>query len=271
MCLCGVDGLYPLARSHREDEQKNNKATNSSLPLSAPATMLLMRVHVLNRDVEAAQEEFARFMQGIEPKTMPDQRPILWTTAVVPSADRSGRTATGRALALQLLMALGGTGWTIEADGQGKPVAHGPFARHVSIAHSRDMVAAAASVVGPIGVDVEYRNPARDLDRLAEAAYGVEECRAVALSGLSAFYRIWTVREAISKATGDGMALVTDGTDRVPAAAMADGTFAAARDDWLLAHDVIAQDFSLALAVHVASPQHRRAIQAHTLAGLRAA
>ena len=88
--------------------------------------------------------------------------------------------------------------------------------------------------------------------------------------GLSAFYRIWTVREAISKATGDGMALVTDGTDRVPVA-MADGTFAAARDDWLLAHDVIAQDFSLALAAHVASPRHRRAIQARTLAGLRAA
>ena len=63
--------------------------------------------------------------------------------------------------------------------------------------------------MGPIGIDIEYRDPARDLDRLAEAAYGAEECRAVAACGISAFYRIWTVREAISKATGDGMALVT--------------------------------------------------------------
>jgi len=200
---------------------------------------------------------------------MPDERPILWTTAVVPSADRSGRTATGRALALQLLMALGGTGWTLEADGQGKPVARGPFARHVSIAHSRDMVAAAASVVGPIGIDIEYRNPTRDLDRLAEAAYGAEERRVVAAYGIAAFYRIWTVREAISKATGDGMALVADRTDRVPPA-MTDGRFVAG-GEWLLAHDVIAPDFSLALAAQVASPQHQRAVLAQSLASLRAA
>ena len=133
----------------------------------------------------------------------------------------------------------------------GKPVAHGPFVRHVSIAHSRDMVAAAASVVGPIGVDVEYRNPARDLDRLAEAAYGAEECRAVASErSLPRSTRIWTVREAISKATGDGMALVADRTDRVPPA-MTDGSFVAADGEWLLAHDVIAPDFSLALAAQV--------------------
>jgi len=203
---------------------------------------------------------------------MADELSILWATAPALSPDRSGRTATGRALAGQLLMALGGTGWTIEPDAQGKPIARGPFARHVSIAHSRNIVAAAASAVGPVGIDIEYRDSARDLDRLAQAAYGAEECRAVASGGLSAFYRIWTVREAISKATGDGMALVTDRTDRVPVAiAMADGTFVAARGDWVLAHDVIAQDFSLALAAHVASPRDRRALQDRTLAGLRAA
>ena len=147
---------------------------------------------------------------------MADERSILWATASA-ALRRPIRTHGNRASAGgQLLMALGGTGWTIEADAQGKPIARGPFARHVSIAHSRNMVAAAASVVGPVGIDIEYRNPARDLDRLAQAAYGAEECRAVASGGLSAFYRIWTVREAISKATGDGMALVTDRTDRVP-------------------------------------------------------
>jgi phosphopantetheinyl transferase len=196
--------------------------------------------------------------------------PIVWCTAIANSSDRTLLRSTGRALALQLLIALGGTGWTIEADARGKPLAHGPLTRHVSIAHSRCMVAAAASAVGPIGIDVEYLDAVRDLDRLAGAAYGVEERRMVASQGASAFYRIWTLREAMSKATGDGMALVADGTDRVPAA-MADGAFAVAGDNWLLAHDVIAQDFSLALAAHVASPQHRRAIQTRTLASLRAA
>jgi len=212
--------------------------------------------------------KFARFMRKIG--TMADELSILWATAPALSPDRSGRTATGRALAGQLLMALGGTGWTIELDAQGKPIARGPFARHVSIAHSRNIVAAAASAVGPVGIDLEYRDSARNLDRLAQAAYGAKECQAVASGGFSAFYRIWTVREAISKATGDGMALVTDRTDRVPVA-MADGTFVAARGDWMLAHDVIAQDFSLALAAHVASPRDRRALQDRTLAGLRAA
>lgn len=167
-------------------------------------------------------------------------------------------------------MELGGSGWTIDVDARGKPLALGPLPRHVSITHSRDIIAVAASAVGPVGIDIEYRDPTRDLGQLAKAAFGIEECRAVASGGLSAFYRIWTVREAISKATGDGMALVTDRTDRVPAA-MADGTFVPARGDWVLVHDVIAQDFSLALAVHAVSPQDRRAIQARTLASLRAA
>ena len=200
---------------------------------------------------------------------LPDQR-LLWSTALAESSDRDSRRAIGRSLAVQLLRELGGSGWTIDVDARGKPLAAGPLPRHVSITHSRDIIAVTASAVGPVGIDIEYRDPTRDLGPLAKAAFGVEECRAVALDGLSAFYRIWTVREAISKATGDGMALVTDRTDRVPAA-MADGTFVAAGGDWMLAHDVIVQDFSLALAVHMDSPQDRRALQARTLASLRAA
>ena len=123
----------------------------------------------------------------------------------------------------QLLMALGGTGWTIELDAQGKPIARGPFARHVSIAHSRNIVAAAASAWVLSASTSSIGIPHAIWIAWPQAAYGAEECRAVASCGLSAFYRIWTVREAISKATGDGMALVTDRTDRVPAA-MADGS-----------------------------------------------
>ena len=158
------------------------------------------------------------------------------------------------------MIALGDTGWTIETDARGKPLACGPGTRHVSIAHSRSIVAAAASAVGPIGIDIEYLDAARDLDRLACAAYGVEERRSVASQGASAFYRIWTVREAISKATGDGMALVADRLDRVPAS-MRDGAFVSASGDWLIAHDVVAQDFSLALAAYVESPEERRRLE----------
>ena len=53
---------------------------------------------------------------------MPSDLLLLWTSALAQPSDRSGRTAFGRELAVQLLMALGGIGWTIECDAQGKPI-----------------------------------------------------------------------------------------------------------------------------------------------------
>jgi phosphopantetheinyl transferase len=195
---------------------------------------------------------------------------IVWATALVDASNPtpSHRRTVGRALALQLLIALGGEDWSIEIDARGKPLACGASVRHISIAHTGNIVAAAASAVGPIGIDIEYRYPGRDLNSLALAAYGPTECQAVATHGVSAFYRIWTLREAISKVTGDGMALVTDRIDRVPIAMM-DGSLIAAGDEWLFAHEVIAQNFSLALVVRVASAEARRAVQACSLAHLR--
>lgn len=197
---------------------------------------------------------------------------IIWATAPVapPSAKASflSRRALGRALALRLLAEIGDGPWAIEADARGKPLAYGPTTRHVSIAHTGTVVVAAASKIGPIGIDIERRDPKRDLNRLTLAAFGPAECTAVASHGVSAFYRIWTIREAISKATGDGMALVTDRVDRVPTA-MVDGELVATADDWLIAHEVISRDLSLALAVRVGSRKARTAAQACRLGSLR--
>ena len=33
--------------------------------------------------------------------------------------------------------------------------------------------------------------------------------------GITEFYRIWTLREAIAKATGEGLVMAMDGVDRV--------------------------------------------------------
>jgi phosphopantetheinyl transferase len=195
---------------------------------------------------------------------------IVWATTLVDASSPTPprRRTVGRALALQLLIALGGEDWSIETDARGKPVVRGSPVRHISIAHTGNIVAAAASAVGPIGIDVEYRDPARDLNSLALAAYGPAECQAVATHGVSAFYRIWTIREAISKVTGDGMALVIDRIDRVPISMM-DGSIVAAGDEWLFAHEVIAQDFSLALVVRVASAEVRDAAQCCSLDSFR--
>lgn len=200
------------------------------------------------------------------------QPSIIWTIALVDSPGAStsflARRELGRTLALRLLAEIGDGPWTIEVDPRGKPLVYGPATRHISIAHTGAAVVAAASTIGPIGIDIERRDPERDFNRLTLAAFGPAECAAVASHGISAFYRIWTIREAISKATGDGMALVTDGIDRVPTT-MVDGAFVAAAADWLVAHDVITQDLSLALAIQVALGEARQAVQACSLASLR--
>lgn len=66
-----------------------------------------------------------------------------------------------------------------------------------------------------VGIDVEVYNSRRDFTGIAAAAFGPEEQMAVAGEGASAFYRIWTLREAMAKASGAGIAEVADRTDRV--------------------------------------------------------
>lgn len=195
---------------------------------------------------------------------MPDHSPIAWGVAAADLPHPAGRRAKARALALRMLAALGGEGWSIEADPRGRPMARGPLRREVSISHARRLVAAAASAIGPVGIDVEYHDQSRDVNALAEAAYGQEERRTVLLGGATVFYRIWTIREAIAKATGDGMALVADRLDRVPAS-MARGVFTKTDETWMVAHDVIAQRFSLALAVRVDSFKDARFLEGMSL------
>ena len=150
---------------------------------------------------------------------------------------------------MQLLRETGEGAWTIEDDLRGKPIVHGAPARHVSISHTGRFIAAAASTLGPVGIDIERHNLGRDVERLAEAAFGPDEMRAVAVGGPSVFYRIWTIREALAKATGEGMAKIVDGIDRVPAS-LVDGSWISAGNGWCVAHDQIHDGLSLALAVH---------------------
>lgn len=200
---------------------------------------------------------------------MSTQSSIVWATSLVEAnVMPSGRKALGRLLVSQLMIAIDGEHRTIDTDARGKPVVYGTTARHISISHTGNVVAAAASAIGPVGIDVEYRDPDRDLNRLALAAFGPAECQAVAFHGISAFYRIWTLREAISKATGDGMALVTDRIDRVPLD-MPDGTLVAVDDEWLVAHEVVARDLSLALAVRVPAGEIGRWVQDCSLGSLQ--
>lgn len=160
-----------------------------------------------------------------------------------------------RALLKRMLAAYTGVpagDWSIVSDPDGRPWAKAPkleLQPAVSLSHSRGWIACAVGPGPDLGIDIEMPRIGRDLDGIAEAAFGPRE-RDRAAGNPAAFYRIWTLREAMAKATGQGMAMVADRVDRA-----ADGpdvgewTMAHAGDGWWLCHHVPVPDLALSLAV----------------------
>ena len=119
-----------------------------------------------------------------------------------------------------------------------------------SISHSRGRVACAVSHAGPIGVDIEAHR-FRAYDAIARYGFGAGEQVEVARLGARAFYRIWTLREAMAKATGEGLALVADGIDRIDPSPE-EGCWTSQTvpgTAWRLAHEFLEPGYSLALAL----------------------
>ncbi len=99
--------------------------------------------------------------------------------------------------------------WRIGADSQGRPVVMGEAGEpgpDLSITHSGDWVAAATSEHGRIGIDLETPRPGRDVQGIAERFFSRAEQEAVAQAGESALLAFWTMREAMAKLRGGGVA-----------------------------------------------------------------
>jgi phosphopantetheinyl transferase len=160
---------------------------------------------------------------------------------------RSAATLLALAALRALLFAVTGqAGWPLERAPNGKPsLRHddGQHAPSVSLSHTKGLIAVAVALRGSIGVDVERHRP-RDFTALAEHAFGPAERREVAGGGLQAFYRIWTLREAIAKATGDGLAQVLNRADLADSSI---GTRPA--HGYQLFHTIPKPDFSIGVAL----------------------
>jgi 4'-phosphopantetheinyl transferase len=151
------------------------------------------------------------------------------------------------ALRALLFATTGRADWIVVRAASGKPsvvAADGRDGPSVSLSHSHGRIAVAVAWSVQIGIDVERHRP-RDFVALADQAFGPVEQREVAAEGLGAFYRIWTLREAMAKATGDGLTLVLNRHD------LADGVGgdqAVERDLWTLLHLRPEPGYSLGLA-----------------------
>lgn len=73
-----------------------------------------------------------------------------------------------------------------------------PFS--ISLSHSKGFIFIALSLNEmSLGVDIEHINTKRDMNSLAQNYYHLTEVEQVTERGIDAFYRIWTLKEAISK------------------------------------------------------------------------
>ncbi len=154
--------------------------------------------------------------------------------------------------ALEKLTGARGSDWSFTKDINGKLFVLHPSdmpAPAVSVSHSGTVVAAAATIRNAIGIDVERHRLDRPLADMARIAFGPKEQKET-LDAPDAFYRIWTLREAMAKATGAGLAQVIDGKDKVHGAP----PFGAWKTSdtphhWRLVHVEAPHGYSLAIAL----------------------
>jgi 4'-phosphopantetheinyl transferase len=101
-----------------------------------------------------------------------------------------------------------------EASKHGKPsalVSGRPAPISFNVSHSRHHGLIALAPGGRVGVDVEERIPHPNFAELIAAVFGPNEQRELAkahgLDRLHLFFRLWTMKEALSKAHGTGLSL----------------------------------------------------------------
>jgi len=120
---------------------------------------------------------------------------------VAPAGD--DQRSTAKDLLLELAGALLDGTAELHYEPTGQPCVDGLA---VSISHSRNLVAVAASAVGPVGVDVEDVYP-REVAGLARRWFDPTELEWMVRQPdeLTAFLHLWTAKEAVGKALGHGL------------------------------------------------------------------
>lgn len=104
----------------------------------------------------------------------------------------------------------------LAAGPRGKPRLDGPDGRRVrfNVAHSSALMLCSVTVDRDVGVDVERMDETADWEEIAARSFAAAERRALAVlprtAQRSAFFACWTRKEAVIKATGEGLARPLD-------------------------------------------------------------
>lgn len=90
-----------------------------------------------------------------------------------------------------------------EVSAFGRPSLAGFPGVSFNVSHSGERVLIAVSMLRAVGVDIEVANPALDWCALLDAVCAKDE--ASEITDVREFYRCWTAKEALLKATGAGI------------------------------------------------------------------
>lgn len=177
------------------------------------AAALGVRVHLVPATADAAAEADAwADLTGEEQAR---------AARFVQRADRLRYGLTRAALRRRLGAMLGVAPLAVafEVGRSGKPRLRGVDGLHFNVSHSGGFALVALSRAGPVGVDIEQARAGLDVLDIARLHFAPQEHGGLARlspgARAAAFYRLWTLKEAVAKAHGDGIA---DGTPAVPSA-----------------------------------------------------
>jgi phosphopantetheine--protein transferase-like protein len=101
--------------------------------------------------------------------------------------------------------------WQFEHFGEGKPrLVDGQAELDFNLSHSAELLVCAVTAGDPVGVDIEFEKPARDVMRLASRFFSEAEVAALEACEASRqrarFYDLWTLKEATVKSRGEALA-----------------------------------------------------------------
>jgi 4'-phosphopantetheinyl transferase len=143
-------------------------------------------------------------------------------------------------------------GLRFELGANGKPFLPDDAARF-NVSHSGDVALVALSRRHECGIDVEQFRATPDLDAIAERFFSRQECDALRqFQGplrIDAFFRCWTRKEAVVKATGIGLSLSLQSFDVPVGPEPWSSVTTVGSDRWWLTGVPVPDGYAAALAV----------------------
>jgi 4'-phosphopantetheinyl transferase len=127
--------------------------------------------------------------------------------------DRNAFVAAHALLRFALRRVTGRADWSFDAGPNGKPglaAGEGGGVPHFNITHTPGLAACGLTLTGPIGVDAELWGRVVDVAGVAERCFTPDEQARLRAAGSELnqrFIELWTLKEAVAKALGHGLAM----------------------------------------------------------------